>query len=123
MLPDFPSVKPSAIALGVVFKTTTQLLIGAVVENTAHYAELQEEIEKHKHFGKPLDVKTVFDDVKLHSSGLIATSFQTYAIAALLSASGTLSYKGATYLGVVVYFASSVSGVRDSTLLSRSDFC
>lgn len=36
---------------------------------------------------------------------------QTYGVAALINATGTLSYKGAAYLGTLVFFASSAPSV------------
>lgn len=120
ILPDFPPIKPSAIALGVVFKYSTQLLFGVIVEGTVHRDEIRERLNSVQPSDKPFHDHTVTDDIAHHSSGLTASAFQTYALAALLSASGTLSYKGATYVGALVYFASSVPGVSNSTLISRT---
>ena len=36
---------------------------------------------------------------------------QTYGVGALINATGTLSYKGAAYLGSLIFFASAAPGV------------
>ena len=46
-----------------------------------------------------------------YGSSLIGAGIQTYGVAALLNATGTLSYKGAAYLGTLVFFASAAPGV------------
>lgn len=53
---------------------------------------------------------------------------QTYGVAALINATGTLSYKGAAYLGTLIFFASSAPGVRSQSILpynlsNSSDKC
>lgn len=45
-------------------------------------------------------------------SSLVGSAVQTYGVAALINATGTLSYKGAAYLGTLIFFASSAPGVR-----------
>jgi hypothetical protein len=44
-------------------------------------------------------------------SSLVGAGIQTYGVAALINATGTLSYKGATYLGALIFFASSAPAV------------
>lgn len=51
-------------------------------------------------------------------SSLVESAVQTYGVAALINATGTLSYKGAAYLGTLIFFASSAPSVR--LFLSRS---
>lgn len=48
-------------------------------------------------------------------SSLVGSGIQTYGVGALLNATGTLSYKGAAYLGSLVFFASAGPGVCIST--------
>lgn len=47
-------------------------------------------------------------------SSLVGSAVQTYGVAALINATGTLSYKGAAYLGALIFFASSAPSVRHS---------
>ena len=44
-------------------------------------------------------------------SSLIGSAMQTYGVAALINATGTLSYKGAAYLGSLIFMASSAPSV------------
>lgn len=50
-------------------------------------------------------------------SSLVGSAVQTYGVAALINATGTLSYKGAAYLGTLIFFASSAPSVRWSQRL------
>ena len=44
-------------------------------------------------------------------SSIVGSGLQTYGVAALINATGTLSYKGAAYLGSLIFFASTAPGV------------
>lgn len=48
-------------------------------------------------------------------SSLTGSALQTYGVGALLNATGTVSQKGAAYLGALVFFASSAPSVRPHT--------
>lgn len=54
-------------------------------------------------------------------SSLVGSGIQTYGVAALINATGTLSYKGAAYLGSLVFFASAGPGVCASLFESRNE--
>jgi len=56
-------------------------------------------------------------------STIIGSGVQTYGTAALINATGTLSYKGAAYLGSLIFFASAAPGVsiQSSVLLDSSN--
>jgi len=45
-------------------------------------------------------------------SSLVGSAIQTYGIGALINATGTLTYKGAAYLGSLVFMASAAPSVR-----------
>lgn len=47
-------------------------------------------------------------------SSLVGSAVQSYGVGALINATGTLSYKGAAYLGSLIFFASSAPAVRAS---------
>jgi hypothetical protein len=51
-------------------------------------------------------------------SSLAGSTLQTYGVAALINATGTLSYKGAAYLGGLVFLASSAPSVCSSFFYS-----
>ena len=44
-------------------------------------------------------------------TSLVGSAVQSYGVGALLNATGTLSYKGAAYLGSLIFFASSAPSV------------
>lgn len=44
-------------------------------------------------------------------SSLVGSAIQSYGVGALINATGTLSYKGAAYLGSLIFFASSAPAV------------
>ena len=53
-------------------------------------------------------------------SSIIGSGVQTYGTAALINATGTLSYKGAAYLGSLIFFASAAPGVSNLYAYCRS---
>lgn len=50
-------------------------------------------------------------------SSLVGSALQSYGVGALINATGTLSYKGAAYLGSLIFFATSAPGVSWAHLL------
>ena len=105
-IPDLPPVKPSAIALGTVFTHTASLGILAPVFGDAYHraqaANTKEEFLKSKETSSA---------VAAWGSSVVGSALQTYGVAALINATGTLTYKGAAYLGSLIFFASSAPGV------------
>ena len=51
-------------------------------------------------------------------SSLVGSAVQSYGVGALINATGTLSYKGAAYLGSLIFMASSAPSVRNTHLSS-----
>jgi len=45
-------------------------------------------------------------------TSLVGSAVQSYGVGALLNATGTLSYKGAAYMGSLIFMASSAPSVR-----------
>lgn len=45
-------------------------------------------------------------------SSLVGSAIQAYGVGALINATGTLTYKGAAYLGSLIFFASAAPSVR-----------
>lgn len=50
-------------------------------------------------------------------SSIVGSAVQTYGVAALINSTGTLSYKGAAYLGSLIFFASAAPGVSIFALI------
>ncbi|KAL2178124.1 uncharacterized protein P884DRAFT_291779 [Thermothelomyces heterothallicus CBS 202.75] len=97
-----PAVKPSAIALGTVFNHTAELavltpLFGQTYQR-AKAANTKEEF---------LRSREATGAAVAWGTALIGSALQSYGVGALINATGTLSYKGATYLGGLIFAATS----------------
>ena len=109
---DLPPVKPSAIALGTVYTHAVSLaVLGPVFGET--YREAQRANSKEEFFKS----KEAASAIAAWGSSLAGSGIQTYGVGALLNATGTLTYKGAAYLGSLVFFASSAPSVRQRNQL------
>lgn len=109
-----PPVKPSAIAIGTAFNA---FVSGAVLApifgdayNRAQAANTKEEFFKSK------EAATA---AASYGSSVVGAAVQTYGIGALINATGTLSYKGAAYLGALVFFASSAPTLISQIALEK----
>ncbi|KAK6359536.1 hypothetical protein TWF696_000690 [Orbilia brochopaga] len=99
----FPPVKPSAIALGTAF---TQLGHTAVLAPL--FGDRYERARKANSSQNFLHSKEAKQGAVLFGTTLVGSGLQTYAMAALLTTTGTLSYKGAAYLGTLIFFTTSL---------------
>ena len=115
---DLPPVKPSAIALGTAYNS---IVAGAVLApifgETYHRAQAANTKEE---FFKSKEAATAAAST---GSAVVGSAIQTYGVGALINATGTLSYKGAGYLGALIFFASSAPSVRLSGIQSSSRDC
>lgn len=103
---DLPPVKPSAIALGIVFNQAASLAVLApLFGDTYQRAKAADSSEE---FFKSREAATA---AASWGSSLVGSGIQTYGVAALINATGTLSYKGAAYLGSLIFMASAAPGV------------
>ncbi|EGC41911.1 conserved hypothetical protein [Histoplasma capsulatum var. duboisii H88] len=97
----FPAVKPSAIALGTVFSHGVSLAVLApLFGDTYHRAQAaysKEEFIKSKEAASAAAAWT---------SSIVGSALQSYGVGALLNATGTMSFKGAGYLGTLIFMAS-----------------
>jgi hypothetical protein len=102
-----PPVKPSAIALGTVFTHTASLgILAPVFGDTYHRAQAANSKEEF------IKSKEAAGAAAAWGSSFVGSAVQTYGVAALINATGTLSYKGAAYLGSLIFMASSAPSVR-----------
>ena len=107
MLVDLPPVKPSAIALGTIFSHTVSLAVLApLFGDTYHRAQAANSKEEF------VKSKEAAGAAAAWGSSLIGSGLQTYAVGALIIQTGTLSYKGAAYLGSLLFAASFAPSVR-----------
>ena len=103
---DLPPVKPSAIALGIVFtQASSAAILAPLFGDTYNRAQAADSKEE---FFKSRETATA---AASWGSSIVGSGLQTYGVAALLNATGTLSYKGSAYLGTLVFCASAGPGV------------
>jgi len=96
-----PPVKPSAIALGIVFnQASTLAVLAPLFGDTYHRYKAADSKEE---FAKSRETATA---AASWGSAIVGSAIQTYGVAALINATGTVSYKGAAYLGSLIFFAS-----------------
>ena len=99
-------MKPSAIALGTVFSHTASLAILAPVFGDT-YRQAQAANTKEEFFKS----KEAASAASAWGSSLVGSAVQSYGVGALIVATGTVSYKGAAYLGGLIFMASSAPSV------------
>merc|ERR1712225_232674 len=93
-----PPVKPSAIALGVVFNQVASVgVLAPLFGDTYQRAKAADSKEE---FFKSKEAATA---AASWGSSLVGSAIQTYGVAALINATGTLSYKGSAYLGSLIF--------------------
>lgn len=116
---DLPPVKPSAIALGTIFSQTASLAVLApVFGDTYHRAQAANSKEEF------VKSKEAASAAAAYGSALVGSAIQTYGVGALIVSTGTLTYKGAAYLGSLIFmasFAPSVCLLRLRFLVSYTD--
>lgn len=113
----WPPVKPSAIAIGTAFTHASSLLTSAPVFGAlfdkARAADTRDEVLKSKEAASAASV---------YGSSLIGSGLQTYGVAALLNLTGTVTYKGASYLGTLLFIISSTPAVINAVVLEKRPF-
>lgn len=113
---DLPPVKPSAIALGIVFnQAASAAVLAPLFGDTYHRAKAADSKEE---FFKSKEAATA---AASWGSSIVGSAVQTYGVAALINATGTLSYKGAAYLGGLIFAATYSPSVSFVTFYSLSD--
>ncbi|KAK9236396.1 hypothetical protein V1525DRAFT_407213 [Lipomyces kononenkoae] len=101
----FPPVSPSAIALGTAFSHGTSLLLSAPIFGSAY--DRTKTIDTPEEFIKS---KEAAGALAIWGSSLIGSAAKTYAVAALLQSTGTITQRGAIYLGGLLFAIGTVPG-------------
>lgn len=92
--------------MGTFFTHTASLgILAPVFGDTYHRAQAANSKEEF------IKSKEAASAAAAWGSSLAGSAVQTYGVAALINATGTLSYKGAAYLGTLIFFASSAPSV------------
>jgi len=109
-----PPVKPSAIALGTVFNHVVSLAVLApVFGETYHRAQAANSKEE---FFKSKEAATA---AATWGSSLAGSALQSYGVGALINATGTLTYKGAAYLGGLILLAGSAPSIASQIVTEK----
>ena len=109
-----PPVKPSAIALGTIFNHTTELVVlTPLFGNTYQRAKASNSKEEF------IRSKEASSAAVAWGSSLVGSALQSYGVGALINATGTLSYKGASYLGAIIFMATSAPGYINQLVLEK----
>jgi hypothetical protein len=97
-----PPVKPSAIALGLAFNQGVELAVLApVFGQTYHRYKASNSKEEFAKSAETTNAAIAW------GTSFLGSGLQSYGVAALINATGTLSYKGAAYLGGLIFAATS----------------
>lgn len=112
--PDFPAVKPSAIALGTIFNHATELAV-----MTPLFGQTYKRAKASHSKEEFLKSQEATSTAVAWGSALVGSALQSYGVGALINATGTLSYKGAAYLGALIFAATSAPGVSSRPPSSR----
>jgi hypothetical protein len=98
--------------MGTIFTHTASLgILAPVFGDTYHRAQAANSKEEF------IKSKEAAGAAAAWGSSLVGSAVQTYGVAALINATGTLSYKGAAYLGSLIFMASSGPSVSIPILL------
>ena len=109
-----PPVKPSAIALGTAFNHAITLAVLGPVFGEA-YNRVQQANSKEE-FLRSKDSATI---AAKWGSSIVGAAVQSYGVGALINATGTLTYKGAAYLGSLIFFASAAPSIFTQVLTEK----
>lgn len=97
-----PPVKPSAIALGAVFNQTVETaVLGPLFGKAYQSAKRANSSEQFIQSKEATNVAVAW------GTTAVGSALQSYGVGALINATGTLSYKGAAYLGGLIFLATS----------------
>lgn len=109
-----PPVKPSAIALGTFFNHAVSLaVLGPVFGDTYRQAQAANSKEE---FFKSKEAATA---AASWGSSLLGSAIQSYGVGALLNATGTLTYKGAAYMGSLIFMASTAPSIISQVITEK----
>jgi hypothetical protein len=101
-----PPVRPSAVAVGTAFSHLTELAV-----LTPLFGQTYQRAKASSTSREFLESREATSAAVAYGSSFAGSAMQAYGVGALLNATGTLSYKGAAYLGGLVFLATSAPTV------------
>jgi hypothetical protein len=110
----FPAVKPSAIALGTIYTHGIELavlspLFGQTYQRAKASGTKEEFVKSDEATSAAVALGTTF----------VGAALQSYGVGALINATGTLSYKGAAYLGALIFAATAAPSILVQAISER----
>ncbi|KAL2269161.1 hypothetical protein VTJ83DRAFT_4007 [Remersonia thermophila] len=109
-----PAVKPSAIALGTIFNHTAELAVLSPLFGTAwQRAKVSSTKEEFARSREAAGAAVAW------GTALVGSALQAYGVGALINATGTLSYRGAAYLGGLIFAATSAPSFLGQWLVEK----
>lgn len=110
----WPAVRPSAIAMGTAFNHAMSLaVLTPVFGETYKKAESSNSKEEFFKSREAASAATAW------GTSFVGSGLQAYGVGALINATGTLTYKGAAYLGALVFLASSAPSLVSQFFLEK----
>lgn len=108
-----PSVKPSALAVGALFTHASSFVVYGPLFGQLWNKAMQQ--DKNSEFWK----REAAPAATTYLSSLSAAVAQSYGVAALINVTGTLTYKGAAYLGGLLLLVSSAPSAVHSIFIEK----
>jgi hypothetical protein len=111
-----PGVKPSGLVVGALFAHASSFVVYGPLFGSLWHKTFQEEKNKSvwNAESKPA--------VAAYIGSLVAAGLQTYATAALLIETNTFSYKGAAYLGGIIFLVRTAPSAVHSLCLEKKSW-
>ncbi|KAK0720898.1 hypothetical protein B0H67DRAFT_577658 [Lasiosphaeris hirsuta] len=109
-----PAVKPSAIALGTIFNHATELAI-----MTPLFGQTYQRAKTANSKEEFIRSKEATSAAVAWGTSFLGSAMQSYGVGALINATGTLSYKGAAYLGALIFAASNAPTFFNEILIEK----
>lgn len=110
----WPPIKPSALAVGTVYTHATSF-----VTNLPVFSAFFEKAKQSGSAEAAVESREAKSAGIVYGSSFIGSVAQTYGVSALLNLTGTLTYKGASYLGGLIFLVSSAPAVINNIIVHQ----
>ncbi len=108
-----PSIKPSALAIGALYTHASSFVVyGPLFGQIWHKAMQQDKSSEYREREAGVAATT-------YVSSVAAAVVQSYAVGALITVTGTLSYKGAAYLGGLLFCVNAAPSAVHSVFVEK----
>lgn len=110
----WPPIKPSAIAVGAIYTHASSFLT-----NIPAFDSFYQKARQADNAESALKSDEAQSAAVVYGSSLVGSIAQTYGVSALLNLTGTLTYKGASYLGGLIFLVSSAPRVINNIVVEK----